>query len=123
MAPEYNILDANDAYLTATNSTREKIIGKSVFAAFPANPSDEASKNIERTIDSFEQAIQTGEPHTMSNYRYDIPIPGSNDFEERYWTTSNIPVVDDKGVVKYFIHCPSNVTEIIKLAGKRKAGN
>jgi PAS domain S-box-containing protein len=122
VAPEYNILDANDAYLTATNSTREKIIGKSVFAAFPANPSDEASKNIERTIDSFEQAIQTGEPHTMSNYRYDIPIPGSNDFEERYWTTSNIPVVDDKGVVKYFIHCPSNVTEIIKLQERERQG-
>src|SRR6478672_5327248 len=69
VGPDYRILDVNDAYLKATNSIREKLIGKSVFAAFPANPSDEDSKNIERTIYSFEQAIQTGKPYTMSNYR------------------------------------------------------
>jgi PAS domain S-box-containing protein len=122
IGPDYRILDVNDAYLKATNSIREKLIGKSVFAAFPANPSDEGSKNIERTIYSFEQAIQTGKPYTMSNYRYDIPIPGTNEFEERYWTTINIPIVDEKGVVQYFIHCPSNVTEIIKLAEREKQG-
>jgi PAS domain-containing protein len=122
VAPDYTILDVNDAYLSATNSSREKIVGKNVFAVFPANPSDEDSKNIERTIFSFNQVIQTGKPHGMSNYRYDIPIPGSNDFEERYWTTSNIPVVDDNGVVKYFIHCPSNVTEIIKLQERERQG-
>src|SRR5580704_1357375 len=72
-APAYTILDVNDAYLNATNSTRDSLVGKSVFAAFPANPTDEVSKNIERTIYSFEQAIQTKKPHTMYNYRYDIP--------------------------------------------------
>ena len=103
-APEYTILDVNEAYLSITNSSREKLIGNSVFAAFPANPSDADSKNIERTIYSFEQAIQTGKPHTMSNYRYDIPISGTNEFEERYWTTSNIPITDEEGVVTCFIH-------------------
>src|SRR4051812_32355001 len=79
-APSYTILDVNEAYLNATNSTRESLVGKSVFAAFPANPTDEMSKNIERTIFSFEQAITTGQSHTMSNYRYDIPIRGTEEF-------------------------------------------
>ncbi len=122
VGPEYNILDVNDAYLLATNSTRGELIGKSVFAAFPANPSDEFSKNIERTIYSFEQAVLTGKPHTMNNYRYDIPIPGTDDFEERYWTTSNIPVLDDEKQVKFLIHCPTNVTEIIKLEERERQG-
>src|SRR5471030_2512663 len=103
-APLYTILDANDAYLQATNSTREALVGKSVFAAFPANPTDEVSKNIERTIFSFEQAIKTKKPHTMSNYRYDIPIRGTDEFEERYWTTTNIPIINENGDVEYFIH-------------------
>jgi len=121
-APHYTILDANKAYLESTNSTREVLVGKSVFAAFPANPTDDVSKNIERTIFSFEEAINTKKTHTMSNYRYDIPIPGTDQFEERYWTTSNTPVFDENGDVIYFIHSPNNVTETYKLAQREKAG-
>ncbi|MCR8561511.1 PAS domain-containing protein [Mucilaginibacter sp. BJC16-A38] len=119
-APLYTILDANCAYLNATNSTREALVGKSVFGAFPANPTDEESKNIERTIFSFEEAIRTKKPHTMHNYRYDIPIRDSNEFEERYWTTTNTPVLNEDGSVKFLIHSPTNVTEIYKLAEREK---
>jgi len=121
-APDYKIIDVNNAYLKATNSKKEDLVGNPVFAVFPANPSDSDSKNIERTIFSFEQAIQTKQRHTMSNYRYDIPIPGTSEFEERYWTTSNIPVTDENGEVIFFIHCPENVTEINKLSEREKQG-
>jgi PAS domain S-box-containing protein len=121
-APSYTIIDVNDAYLTSTNTTRETLVGKSVFAAFPGNPTDEVSKNIERTIFSFEQAITHKKPHTMSNYRYDIPIRGTDEFEERYWTTTNIPILDEQGEVEYFIHSPANVTELNQLAQREKAG-
>jgi len=120
-APSYTILDVNDAYLTATNSTREALVGKSVFGAFPANPSDEEAKNIKMTIFSFEEAIQTKTTHTMSDYRYDIPIRGTDEFEERYWTTSNTPVLDEYEKVSYLIHSPANVTELIKLREKEIA--
>jgi PAS domain S-box-containing protein len=121
-APLYTILDVNKAYLNLTNSTREQLLGKPVFGAFPANPTDEVSKNIERTIFSFEQAISTKKTHTMSNYRYDIPVRGTDLFEERYWTTSNIPILNNDGHVKYFIHSPVNVTELNQLAVREKAG-
>ena len=121
-APVYTILDVNDAYLSATNTTRETLVGRGVFAAFPANPSDDESKNIERTIYSFEQAIKTKAPHTMSKYRYDIPIRGTDKFEERYWTTTNTPVLDEGGNVIYFIHSPLNVTELYKSREREKAG-
>jgi PAS domain S-box-containing protein len=117
--PSYTILDANIAYLNSTNSDKG-IIGNSVFGAFPANPTDEESKNIERTIFSFEEAIRTKEPHTMHNYRYDIPIRGTNQFEERYWTTTNTPVLDESGKVKFLIHTPINVTQVFKLEEREK---
>jgi PAS domain S-box-containing protein len=119
-APIYTILDVNNAYLSSTNTTRETLVGRGVFAAFPGNPSDEDSKNIERTIFSFEQAIQTKTAHTMSNYRYDIPIRGANEFEERYWTTTNTPVLNQNGTVIYFIHSPLNVTELYKARRSEK---
>jgi PAS domain S-box-containing protein len=119
-APIYTMLDVNEAYLTATHSTREALIGKGVFTVFPANPSDEVSKNIERTIFSFDQAITTKKPHIMYNYRYDIPIPGTGDFEERYWITSNTPVLDEEGNVIFFIHSPENVTQLYKISEKEK---
>jgi PAS domain S-box-containing protein len=121
-APVYTILDVNNAYLSSTNTTRETLVGKGVFASFPGNPSDEDSKNIERTIFSFEQAIQTKKAHTMSNYRYDIPIRGANEFEERYWTTTNTPVLNENGDVIYFIHSPLNVTELYKTREREKIG-
>jgi PAS domain S-box-containing protein len=121
-SPSYTIIDVNDAYLHSTNSTRETLMGNSVFGVFPANPTDEVSKNIERTIFSFEQAIKTKQPHTMSNYRYDIPVRGTNEFEERYWTTTNIPLLDNNGDVKFFIHTPQNVTELYKAGEREKAG-
>ena len=119
-APHYTMLDVNDAYLFATYTTREEIIGKPVFGVFPANPTDDVSKNVERTIFSFEQAIKNKVPHVMSNYRYDIPIPGTDEFEERYWTTSNTPVLGENGEVAYFIHSPANVTELYKLNEREK---
>lgn len=121
-APLYTILDVNNAYINSTNTDRETLVGKGVFAAFPANPTDEESKNIERTIFSFEQAINTKRAHTMSNYRYDIPIRGTKEFEERYWTTTNTPVISENGNVKYFIHSPLNVTELYKATQREKSG-
>ena len=121
-APAYTMLDVNNAYLAATNTKREDLVGRSVFGVFPGNPTDNDSMNIERTHHSFEQAIKTKLPHTMSNYRYDIPIPGTTEFEERFWTTSNTPILDEHGEVIYFIHSPTNVTELNKLAEREKAG-
>jgi PAS domain S-box-containing protein len=119
--PPYVILDANDAYIFATHTSREFLVGQPVFGAFPENPSDMVSKNIERTIDSFETAVKTKQQHTMYSYRYDIPVPGKpGEFEERYWTTSNTPVLDEDGNVKFFIHSPMNVTEVYKLNEKEK---
>ncbi len=121
-APLYTILDVNNAYLKATNSKRESLIGNAVFSAFPANPTETESENIQRTIFSFEEAIKGKAPHVMTNYRYDIPNPGTDTFEERYWTTSNTPVLNEKGEVIYFIHSPLDVTEFNKLTEKEKAG-
>lgn len=118
--PAYTILDVNEAYLRETNSKREDLIGRSVFSAFPENPSDLVSRNVERSAFSFGEAIRLKKAHVLENYRYDIPVPGTDKFEERYWTTVNTPVLDAAGEVRFIIHSPGDVTEIYRLAERER---
>jgi PAS domain S-box-containing protein len=120
--PVLTILDVNEAYLSSTNTTRESVVGKSIFAAFPVNPTDQYSRTIEQAIVAFEQVLNTKAPNTRSNYRYDMRIRGTDEFEECYWTTTITPVLDELGNVKYFIHSPQNVTELYKAREREKAG-
>ncbi len=120
-APTYTILDVNNAYLIATNSTRAALLNKPVFEAFPDNPDDLASTNVALSSYSFEQAAQLKKTHTTSNYRYDIPIPGTNKFEVRYWTTTNTPVLNAAGEVMFILHAPVDVTVLVKLMDREKA--
>lgn len=121
-APVYTIREANEAYLQATNSNRQILVGNGIFSVFPLNPTAEDARNIEQTIYSFEQAASSKKKHTLTNYRYDIPVRGTDQFEERYWTTSNTPLFDDQGEVLNFIHAPSNVTELYQLTRREKEG-
>ncbi|WP_432711867.1 PAS domain S-box protein [Pedobacter sp.] len=120
--PDYSILDVNSAYLEATHTTREFLVGKAVFSVFPTNPTDQNSRNIEKTILSFEEAISTKKSHTMHEYRYDIPIGGTTEFTERYWTTINTPVLGEDGTIAYIIHSPRDVTENVLLQQREKSG-
>lgn len=120
-APYFTILDVNNAYLNTTNTKRDLIIGRPVFEAFPDNPDDASSANVARSAYSFLQAIENKLPHTISNYRYDLPITGTNRFEERYWTTTNTPILDDAGEVMLILHTPVDVTAMVKLVEREKA--
>lgn len=114
--PLFTILDVNNAYLTATLSKREDILGKPLFDAFPPH----LTEHVQRIAYSFSEALRTKRPHIITNYRYDIPIPGTNNFEERYWTTCNTPILDNNEQVSYLIHSPVDVTELYKLKEKEK---
>lgn len=67
------IIGANPAYLRATGRTPDDIVGKNIFDAFPANPSDPDSTNIDEVRTSIELAISTRQPHTSALLRYAIP--------------------------------------------------
>lgn len=113
--PYYTVIDVNDAYLKATNSTRNTLVGSSIFTAFPENPGDKESKSVELTTAIFDKAVRTKKPQTQNNYRYDILMPKNGEFEERWWTATNTPILDEKGEVSCLIHSPIDVTELHHL--------
>lgn len=116
LAPDFTIVAANDAYLSATARRREEILGRVLFDVFPDNPDDPQTRGSDRVRASLERVRATRKPDTMPVQKYDISIDGKG-FEERYWSPVNAPVFDDEGGIAYFVHRVEDVTELVKDSG------
>ena len=106
------IIDANEAYLSATGRTRANLVGKWVFDAFPENPLDPASTNVRQVRSSLERAIATGNPDTTPFLRYAVSIAGGTDqaFDTRYWSTVHMPVFGADGEVAFVVQNAIDIT-------------
>jgi signal transduction histidine kinase len=59
--------------------------------------------------------IRKKEAHQMPIQRYDTRMPGADQFEVRYWSPINVPVLNEEGDIKYIIHSVEEVTDKILL--------
>lgn len=118
-APHFTITDVNIAYLTATRTNEEDLIGKGIFEAFPDNKADITADGVSNLSNSLHTVVATKKPHEMATQKYDIPVRGSDKFELRYWDSENVPVLDDDGEVESIIHTVKDVTEKILLQQKK----
>ncbi len=115
LSPQFIIQAASDAYLEATLTDREAIVGRYVFEVFPDNPLAEQANAVHNLKVSLERVLETKKPHQMSVQHYDVPDPKApGQFVERYWSPLNTPVLDEKGEVTCVVHQVTNVTERIK---------
>ena len=114
--PSFRIVAASDAYLEATMTERARIIGRDIFEAFPDNPEDQSATGVSNLRASLERVRERLKPDVMAVQKYDIRRP-SGEFEVRYWSPVNKPVLDDQGALKYIIHRVEDVTEFIEQLG------
>jgi PAS domain S-box-containing protein len=117
--PKFTIKIPNTAYLNITGTTEADLIGKGIFEAFPDNPDNPLADGVKNLRASLERAIQTKMPHKMAVQRYDIPIRGTQVFEQKYYDPENVPVLDDEGNVAVIIHTVTDITEKILLQKKQ----
>ncbi len=117
LEPDFTIVEASDAYLKATNTIREKIVGKPLFEVFPDNPDDPHANGVKHLTASLNKVLTHKAPSVMPVQKYDIPQPASkgSGFEERYWSPLNSPVMGEHGTVDFIIHCVVDVTKFVKL--------
>ena len=108
------ICDVNDAYLRATSRERAELVGRHVFDAFPDNPDDLTADGVANLGASLRRVLSTGQADTMALQKYDIPIGEHGDFEERWWSPVNTPVLDAEGAVVQIIHRVEDVTEWVR---------
>lgn len=107
------IVAVSDAYLAATLTQRETILQKNIFEVFPDNPDDVNADGVRKLKTSLEKVISSKSSDRMAIQKYDIRQPGG-EFEERYWSPLNLPVLNKSGDVDQIIHSVEDVTSLIK---------
>jgi PAS domain S-box-containing protein len=113
LSPSLRVLTASNAYLKATLSQREDMVGKHIFEVFPDNPSTPEANSVKNLQQSLQTALATQVPHQMALQRYDVPRSeaAGGGFEEKYWQPLNTPILNGQGQVAYIIHKVSDATE------------
>ncbi|HJV36453.1 PAS domain S-box protein [Geomonas sp.] len=122
--PALHILAVNDAYLRATGTVRERMLGRYVFEVFPENPADPGADGLQTAKGSMERALRERVTDVLGVQKYDIPRTEAKGggFEERYWTIINTPVLDAGGEVLFIIHRVQDVTEFVRMSGGEREG-
>ncbi|MGJ4945987.1 PAS domain-containing protein [Bradyrhizobium sp. HKCCYLS1011] len=108
--PRLQIIDINAAYAAATFTSREVIVGRSLFEVFPDNPDDPLADGVSNLYASLKTVAQTGRPHAMAVQRYDVRDP-SGTFVEKRWQPVNTPIHDDAGRLVFLLHHVEDVTD------------
>ena len=121
LTPDLTIVAASDAYLQATMTERDRILGRGVFEVFPDNPGDPTATGVRNLRASLQRVLQNKAADTMAVQKYDIRKPKSEggEFEERYWSPHNSPVLGPDNEVRYIIHRVEDVTQLIRLQQER----
>jgi|GEM_PF-4805441 len=121
----YEIAAVSEAYLKATMTKREEIMGKTLFEVFPDDPGLKGATGVRNLSASLERVKTNKRADVMAVQHYPIrkPKEQGGDFEDRFWSPINSPVFDQNGEIAYIIHRVEDVTEYTRIKdsqGKRE---
>ncbi|GAB2907218.1 PP2C family protein-serine/threonine phosphatase [Streptomyces heilongjiangensis] len=119
LTPDLIYADANDEFLRQSGRTREQVVGRYLFDVFPDNPSDSGATGMRNLAASLARVVESGERDAMALQRYDVESaerPG--EWEERYWSPVNAPLLGPDGSVVLLIHKVEEVTELIRARAR-----
>lgn len=117
LSSDHKIVAASDAYLKATMTRREEIVGRNLFEVFPDNPNDPEATGVANLRASLNRVRLTAAADTMPIIKYDIRRPDGV-FEERFWSPMNAPVLGADGQIEYIIHRAEDVTDFVRQKSK-----
>jgi signal transduction histidine kinase/ActR/RegA family two-component response regulator len=114
---DLRIVAASDAYLRATMTVRDDILGRGIFDVFPDNPDDPQADGVANLRASLQRVQDQRTPDTMAVQKYDVarPAAAGGGFEVRYWSPRNSPVLGPGGRLDYILHQVEDVTAFVQL--------
>jgi signal transduction histidine kinase len=123
LSTDLGIVAVSDAYLLATMTRREDILGRNIFDVFPDNPDDPTATGVANLRASLERVGAHRAPDAMAVQKYDIRRPDAEGggFEERYWSPVNSPVLGPDGALAYIVHRVEDVTDFVRLTQRDRA--
>lgn len=108
--PDFNIVAVSDLYLEAAKVTREKVLGKEFFQAFPEVP---GSRDLGELRKSLNKVLQTKMPDQMAPQEYKMP-------HSKFWASINVPILGPNGEVQYIVRKAKDVTTIVHREGEHR---
>ncbi|SER21599.1 Two-component sensor histidine kinase, contains HisKA and HATPase domains [Faunimonas pinastri] len=110
--PDFHIVDANEAYLTTVERPLPELAGQSIFEAFPSS-----GASLEMLKASLERVRTTRARDTLALIKYDIPVSGPDGeaWEERFWSATHTPLLDERGEVVFILQHTVDVTDLQRL--------
>ncbi len=121
------ILDANAAYLALTGRRLEEIQGQRLHEAFAADPLSPETTRVQELLDSFARVLSRKAVDTLPVIRYSIArhTPLGPVYEDRYWSATHTPILDEQGEVVAILQHTSDITELqaMKDSLKQVAGH
>ncbi|MHA6479848.1 PAS domain-containing protein [Stutzerimonas sp. KH-1] len=121
------ILDANAAYLALTGRRLEEIQGQRLHEAFAADPLSPETTRVQELLDSFARVLSRKAIDTLPVIRYSISrhTPLGPVYEDRYWSATHTPILDEQGEVVAILQHTSDITELqaMKDSLKQAAGH
>ncbi|MFU8896683.1 MAG: PAS domain S-box protein [Gammaproteobacteria bacterium] len=120
----YEIVAVSEAYLRATNTTREQLAGQELFEVFPDDPARPDPGAAARLRTSLERVTRDKRADVMGVECFPIPQPESQGggFEERFWSITHAPVMAPDGKVAFIIHRVEDVTEYLLALPDQASG-
>lgn len=117
LTTDLEIVAVNDVYLTRTLRTRDDVVGRFLFDAFPDNPADPTADGVRHLGGSLERVLRSGRPDSLPWLRYDIPVPRlGGSFVRRTWAVLNSMLTDERDTAIGLLH---HVEDITALADER----
>ena len=113
MDPHLVIVAANPAYLQLLGRTREELVGRYVFDAFPPAPESLAADGTNPLQTSFERARDTGVPDHMPLFRYQVLDHDTGRPVPRAWSLISAPVLDADGATQLVLQRVEDVSEYL----------
>jgi PAS domain S-box-containing protein len=120
--PTFKICCVNDLYLASTKTTREDIVGRGLFDVFPVNPNESSGSGVSDLRASLERVLKHRAPDAMGVQKHDVPV-GNGEFEIRYWTPVNMPLIGPGGDVVLILHHAEDVTELVRSRERAAEGS
>ncbi|MDB4985090.1 MAG: Phytochrome, two-component sensor histidine kinase [Myxococcaceae bacterium] len=114
---ELRYVAANDMYLRLTGSSRESLLGKRVFDLFPNDPNNPNNASLLLLRGSFERVLESGQTDVLAVLPYRVPMPGEHGpvDEERFWSATHVPLLDEHGQVAFIMQHTVDITELHRL--------
>jgi serine phosphatase RsbU (regulator of sigma subunit) len=119
LTPELVYADANEEFLRVAGRARDQVVGRYLFDVFPDNPSDSGASGMRNLEASLKRVLKSGVRDAMALQRYDVEsMERPGEWEERYWSPVNAPVLGSDGRVALLVHRAEEVTELIRARGR-----